>query len=58
MGSNLASQQNYLYDNVKEAIEETIFIFRLNIGLQNSYLIDEIVTKIEELKYKKFQATM
>ena len=34
------------------------FIFRLNIILHDSYQVDEIVMKMEEWKYKKFQATM
>ena len=34
------------------------FIFRLNIVLHDSYLVDEIVMEIEEWKKQKFQATM
>ena len=35
-----------------------IFIFRLNIVLDDSYQVDKTVMKIEEWKYKKVQATM
>ena len=34
-----------------------IFIFRLNIFLHDSHQVDEIVTEIEEWKYKNFYTT-